>query len=57
MMFPSNDPRFSYGSMYPLLYYGCLEDLTKTRIKQLQLWAFPDQKVIQGSIGNYNGEY
>ena len=57
MMFPSNDPRFSYGSMYPLLYYGCLEDLTKTRIKQLQLWAYPDQKVIQGSIGNYNGEY
>ena len=57
MMFPSDDPRFSYGSMYPLLYHGYLEALTRTRLKQLLLWLSPDQRATQGSIGDYNGEY
>jgi uncharacterized protein YecT (DUF1311 family) len=57
MMFPSDDPRMSYGSMYPLLYHGYLEELTSTRIKQLKLWAYPKQQETQGSIGDYSGEY
>jgi uncharacterized protein YecT (DUF1311 family) len=57
MMFPSDDPRMSYGSMYPLLYHGYLEELTRTRIKQLKLWAYPKQQETQGSIGDYSGEY
>ncbi len=57
MMYPSDDTRFSYGSMYPLLYHGYLEELTRTRIKQLKLWAYPKQQDTQGSIGDYSGEY
>ena len=57
MMYPSDDPRFSYGSMYPLLYHGYLEELTRTRLNQLKLWAYPKQQDTQGSIGNYSGEY
>ena len=57
MMFPSDDPRMSYGSMYTLLYHGYLEELTRTRIQQLKLWAYPKQQETQGSIGDYSGEY
>lgn len=57
MLFPSDNPRMTYGSMYSMLYYGYLEKLTRTRLKQLQIWANPKQQEIQGSIGDYEGEY
>ncbi len=57
MLYPSDNPRMSYGSMYSMLYYGRLEELTKARIKQLQIWAYPKEKDMQGSIGDYEGEY
>ena len=57
MLYPSDNPRMSYGSMYSMLYYGRLEELTKARIKQLQIWAYPKEKDMQGSIGDYDGEY
>jgi len=57
MMFPADDTRMAYGSMYPLLYYGLLEDLTKSRLKELTLWVNPKQQDMQGSIGDYEGIY
>jgi uncharacterized protein YecT (DUF1311 family) len=57
MMYPSDNPRMTYGSMYSMLYYGRLEELTKVRIKQLQIWAYPKEKDMQGSIGDFDGEY
>ncbi len=57
MMYPSDNPRMTYGSMYSMLYYGRLEELTKARIKQLQIWANPKPEDMQGSIGDYEGEY
>lgn len=56
MLYPSDNPRSSYGSMYSMLYYGTLEGLTKSRIKQLKLWAYPEEKDMEGSIGDFNGE-
>ena len=57
MMFPSDNPRMTYGSMYPLLYYGYLTELTRIRLKQLKIWANPRQQDMQGSVGDYNGDY
>ena len=57
MMFPADDTRMAYGSMYPLLYYGLLEELTKSRLKELKLWVNPKQQDMQGSIGDYEGIY
>jgi uncharacterized protein YecT (DUF1311 family) len=57
MMYPSDDPRISYGSMYSMLYYGYLEKLTQLRLKQLKLWSNPGPKDSAGSIGDYEGEY
>jgi hypothetical protein len=57
MMFPSDNPRMTYGSMYPLLYYGYLTELTRIRLKQLKIWANPKQQDMQGSVGDYNGDY
>jgi len=57
MLFPSDNPRMTYGSMYSMLYYGYLEKLTRTRLKQLQIWANPKQQEIQGSVGDYEGDY
>ena len=54
MMFPSDDPRKSYGSMYPLLLNSYLEELTKARINQLKLWLYPKDD-NQGSIGDFDG--
>lgn len=57
MMYPSDDPRMAYGSMYPLLYFGLLEELTKTRLKELKVWINPKQQDMQGSVGDYEGIY
>jgi len=57
MLYPSDDPKFSYGSMFPSLYYSYLEELTLSRLKQLKLWINPGPKNTQGSIGDYTGEY
>ncbi len=57
MMYPADDTRAAYGSIYPTLYYSYLEELTKTRLKELKLWSNPKQADIQGSIGDFNGEY
>ncbi len=57
MLLPSDNPRLTYGSMYSMMYYGYLEKLTRTRLKQLQIWANPKQQDMQGSIGDYEGEY
>jgi uncharacterized protein YecT (DUF1311 family) len=57
MMYPADDPRMAYGSMYPLLYFSLLEELTKTRLKELKVWVNPKQQDIQGSIGDYDGIY
>ena len=57
MMYPADDARMAYGSMYPLLYFSLLEELTKTRLKELKVWVNPKQQDIQGSIGDYNGIY
>jgi hypothetical protein len=57
MMYPADDARMAYGSMYPLLYFGLLEELTKTRLKELKVWVNPKQQDIQGSIGDYDGIY
>jgi uncharacterized protein YecT (DUF1311 family) len=57
MMYPSDNPRMTYGSMYSMMYYGYLEKLTRTRLKQLQIWANPKPQDMQGSIGDYEGEY
>ena len=57
MMYPADDARMAYGSMYPLLYFSLLEELTKTRLKELKVWVNPKQQDIQGSIGDYDGIY
>ena len=57
MMYPADDARMAYGSMYPLLYFSLLEELTKTRLKELKVWVNPKQQDIQGSIGDYEGIY
>ena len=57
MMYPSDDPRMAYGSMYPLLYFGLLEELTITRLKELKVWINPKQQDMQGSVGDYEGIY
>ena len=57
MMFPSDNPGFTYGSMYPLLSYGYLTELTRIRLKQLKIWVNPKQQDMQGSVGDYNGDY
>lgn len=55
-MFPAEDTRMAYGSMYPVLYYSYLEELTKTRTKELRRWLSSKSQDIQGSIGDYEGD-
>jgi uncharacterized protein YecT (DUF1311 family) len=57
MMYPADDARMAYGSMYPLLHFSLLEELTKTRIKDLKVWINPKEQDIQGSVGDYEGVY
>jgi uncharacterized protein YecT (DUF1311 family) len=56
-MYPADDARMAYGSMYPLLHFSLLEELTKTRIKDLKVWINPKEQDIQGSVGDYEGVY
>jgi hypothetical protein len=57
MMYPADDQRMAYGSMFPMLRFGLLEELTKTRLKTLKLWVNPSSQDMQGSIGDYEGNY
>jgi uncharacterized protein YecT (DUF1311 family) len=56
-MFPAEDTRMAYGSMYSLLYYSYLEELTKTRTKDLRRWLSTRPQDMQGSVGDYEGAY
>jgi uncharacterized protein YecT (DUF1311 family) len=56
MMYPAEDTRMAYGSMYSLLYYSYLEVLTKARTKNLRRWLSTRPQDSQGSIGDYDGD-
>jgi uncharacterized protein YecT (DUF1311 family) len=56
-MFPAEDTRMAYGSMYSLLYYSYLEELTKTRTKDLRRWLSTRPQDMQGSVGDYEGAF
>ena len=55
MRFPAKDPRFEYGSVYPMCVNIYLESITKTRISYLKEWLQTSDEgdVCSGSVGAY----
>jgi uncharacterized protein YecT (DUF1311 family) len=55
MRFPAKDPRFEYGSVYPMCVNIYLESITKTRISYLKEWLqnADGGDVCSGSVGAY----
>ncbi len=53
MRFPAKDPRFEYGSVYPMCVNIYLESITKDRIKYLREWISKSEEgdVCSGSVG------
>ena len=53
MRFPAKDPRFEYGSVYPMCVNIYLESITKDRIKHLREWISKSEEgdVCSGSVG------
>jgi uncharacterized protein YecT (DUF1311 family) len=48
----NENPRFKYGSVYPMCYALAKTDLTRTRIKEMRNWVsgIPEGDVCSGSI-------
>jgi uncharacterized protein YecT (DUF1311 family) len=51
-MFPEEDKRLHYGSVFPMCWSMRLTELTKERIKKLKIWAngIEEGDVCSGSI-------
>ena len=51
-LYPSANPRFEYGSVYPMCYCEALTELTKKRTEELRRWieGVEEGDVCSGSV-------
>ncbi len=49
----TEDPYFSYGSVFPLCYYNFMRDITLERTQTLKEWLDEDIDICSGSVGEY----
>lgn len=56
--YPAANSQLEYGSFFPVCYSNGMEELTKARTKQLQLWltGIPEGDMCNGSVKVASGK-